>query len=60
MEFMTNSVREKQYCKAASKFIVQLPPTDYTSADKGYDSEKLRDIIRAKSSTPVIPKKLIL
>ena len=26
-------------------------------ADKGYDSEELRDQIRAKSSVPVIPRK---
>ena len=26
-------------------------------ADKGYDSEELRDVIRAKSSVPVIPRK---
>lgn len=26
-------------------------------ADKGYDSEELRELIRSKSSTPVIPRK---
>lgn len=26
-------------------------------ADKGYDSEELRDLVRAKSSVPVIPGK---
>jgi len=26
-------------------------------ADKGYDSEELREIIRKKSSTPIIPRK---
>ncbi len=26
-------------------------------ADKGYDNEELREIIREKSSTPIIPRK---
>lgn len=44
-------------CKFAPEFISKLPKTDYTIADKGYDSEELRDIIRAKSSVPIIPRK---
>jgi transposase len=44
-------------CKVAPEFIAKLPPADYTIADKGYDSEELRDIIRKKSSIPVIPRK---
>ena len=44
-------------CKVAPEFITQLPSADYTIADKGYDSEELRSIIRAKSSIPLIPRK---
>jgi transposase len=44
-------------CKVAPEFIAQLPCADYTIADKGYDSEELREIIRKKYSTPVIPRK---
>ena len=44
-------------CKVAPEFIAQLPGADYTVADKGYDSEELRQNIREKSSTPVIPRK---
>lgn len=28
-----------------------------STADKGYDSEELRDLVRAKSLVPVIPRK---
>ena len=44
-------------CKAAPEFFEKLPRADYMIADKGYDSEELRDQIRAKSSVPVIPRK---
>jgi transposase len=44
-------------CKAAPELISQMLFTEFIIADKGYDSEKLRDIIRKKSSTPVIPRK---
>jgi transposase len=44
-------------CKAAPEFVSKLPTADYTIADKGYDSEELREIIRAKSSIPIIPRK---
>jgi len=44
-------------CTAAPDLIEKLPPSDYTIADKGYDSEKLREQIREKSSVPVIPRK---
>jgi len=44
-------------CKCAPEFITKLPKADYTIADRGYDSEELRDIIRAKSSVPIIPRK---
>ncbi len=43
--------------KVAPKFFAKLPDTDYMIADKGYDSEELRDLVRAKSSVPVIPRK---
>jgi transposase len=44
-------------CKVAPQFVMQLPSADYTIADKGYDKEELREIIRQKSSQPVIPRK---
>jgi transposase len=44
-------------CKVAPEFIEKLPFSEYTIADKGYDSEEVRDIIRKKSSIPVIPRK---
>ena len=44
-------------CKVAPEFFAKLPDADYMIADKGYDSEELRDIVRAKSSVPVIPRK---
>jgi len=33
-------------CKVAPEFIAKLPSADYMIADKGYDSEELRDLIR--------------
>jgi len=44
-------------CKVAPEFIEKLPSADFTVADKGYDSEEVRDVIRKKSSIPVIPRK---
>lgn len=44
-------------CKAAPEFIEKLPTAEYTIADKGYDSEEVRECIRNKSSIPVIPRK---
>ena len=44
-------------CKVAPEFFARLPDADYMIADKGYDSEELREIIRGKSSVPVIPRK---
>jgi transposase len=44
-------------CKIAPEFFTKLPHANYMIADKGYDSEELRDLIRAKSSVPVIPRK---
>ncbi len=44
-------------CKVASEFFAKLPDADYMVANKGYDSEEVRYIARAKSSIPVIPRK---
>lgn len=44
-------------CKAAPEFIEKLPVSEYVIADKGYDSEELRELIRKRSSIPVIPRK---
>jgi transposase len=44
-------------CKIAPEFISNLPRSDYTIADKGYDSEELRGLIRSQHSIPIIPKK---
>jgi transposase len=46
-----------QDCKVAPEFVLKLPTADYTIADKGYDCEMLRQIIREKSSVPIIPRK---
>lgn len=43
--------------KAAPDFIKDLPMAIYTIADKGYDSEEIREQIKQKSSTPIIPRK---
>ena len=48
---------EVHACKQAPSFIQSLPTAQYTIADKGYDSEELRQLIRDKSSIPVIPRK---
>lgn len=44
-------------CKIAPEFIEKLPNAEHTIADKGYDSEEVRNTIRKKSSIPVIPRK---
>ena len=44
-------------CKVAPEFLSQLPHAQYIIADKGYDSEALREQIRSQSSIPIIPKK---
>lgn len=48
---------EVQECKVALEFIAHLPLADYVIADKGYDKEDLREMLRQKSSKPVIPRK---
>jgi transposase len=44
-------------CKTAPEFIEKLPTAEYMIADKGYDSEELRELIRNKGSIPMIPRK---
>lgn len=44
-------------CKVAPEFIAQLPPADFTIADRGYDSADVRQTIVDKHSVPVIPRK---
>lgn len=44
-------------CKIAPNLIDKLPPANFIVADKGYDSEEIREQIRKKSSKPVIPRK---
>jgi len=44
-------------CKVAPELIEKLPVSDYLIADKGYDSEEIRELIRKKSSIPMIPRK---
>ncbi|TWH63940.1 transposase, IS4 family [Azomonas agilis] len=41
----------------ASKLIMQLPCAEVIVADKGYDSECIRDQIRQQGGRPVIPRK---
>lgn len=43
--------------KAAPELIKHLPVAAYTIADKGYDSEEIREQIKQKSSIPIIPRK---
>jgi transposase len=44
-------------CKAAPKLIAKLPQAGAVIADKGYDSETLREQITSKGSRVVIPRK---
>ena len=43
--------------KAANELIELLPQGDFVVADKGYDSEAIRETIRKRNSIPVIPRK---
>ena len=43
--------------KEAPELVAKLPASDYKIADRGYDSEPLRDQIRQQNSTPIIPRK---
>lgn len=44
-------------CKAAPAFISRLPPSEYIIADRGYDSQQLRNQISESGSIPIIPRK---
>ncbi len=44
-------------CKTAPLLIDRLPVAQAVVADKGYDSDTLREQIRTKGAIPVIPKK---
>jgi len=43
--------------KAAPELIEKLPVSEHMIADKGYDSEDIREQIRKKASIPIIPRK---
>ena len=43
--------------KAANELFELLPQDDFVVADKGYDSESIREKIRERNSIPVIPRK---
>ena len=43
--------------KVAPELIAELPVSEYVIADKGYDSESIREAIREKSSIPIIPRR---
>lgn len=44
-------------CKEAPQLVAELPDAGYIVADKGFDSEELRTLIRNKGAIPVIPRK---
>lgn len=44
-------------CTAAPELIAQLPCAEVIVADKGYDSERIREQIEAQGARPVIPRK---
>jgi transposase len=43
--------------KVANELIELLPQGDFVIADKGYDSEAIRNKVRERNSSPVIPRK---
>ncbi len=43
--------------KMAGELILQLPKADYVIADKGYDGEETRKLIRETGVQPIIPRK---
>jgi transposase len=43
------------HSKAANALIERLPKSHFIIADKGYDSEAIRDKVRQCGSEPVIP-----
>jgi transposase len=48
---------EVHECKIAVEFFQALPPSKFKIADRGYDSEPLREQVRNLSETPLIPRK---
>ena len=44
-------------CSAAPDIILKLPRGGYVVADKGYDSNQIRNLIKETDSVPVIPRK---
>lgn len=44
-------------CKEALTWFTSLALSEFMIADKGYDSQELREKIRARGCTPVIPRK---
>ena len=43
--------------KAAENLLNKLPKSEFIIADRGYDSQILRDIIKKRGSIPIIPRK---
>lgn len=43
--------------KAAIELIEKLPDAGYVIADRGYDSEQIRELVRNKKAIPIIPRK---
>ena len=43
--------------KAAIELLEQLPDAEHVIADRGYDSEKIRELVRKKNGVPIIPRK---
>lgn len=48
---------ETNDCTAAPELIAQLPDAEVIVADKGYDSERLREQIERQGARPEIPRK---
>lgn len=44
-------------CTVAPELIVRLPEADVIIADKGYDSERIRETIESRGARPAIPRK---
>lgn len=44
-------------CTAAPELIAQLPSAEVIVADKGYDSERIREQIKTQGARPVVPRK---
>lgn len=43
--------------KVAPALLLKVPVSDYMIADRGYDSEEVRNLIRDNGSIPIIPRK---